>query len=227
MDKELKRALLIFAKRPLSGSVKTRLVPPFTAGEAASLYCCMLRDVLAKVETLTDCACYLFYGEGPGARDYFRETVPGMECLPQQGGDLGERMAAAFGHAFAMGHGTAVVIGTDSPDLPLSFIEAAFGRLEAGEGRVVLGPSEDGGYYLLGMTCLHAELFRDVPWSSGEVLLESLRRAEEAGIAVSLLPVWHDVDTAADLERPELIEEWNGAPRTRAFLKGYFKTSSS
>ena len=87
----------------------------------------------------------------------------------------------------------------------------------------MFGPSEDGGYYLLAMRELHAGLFRDVPWSSGEVLAKSLERAEVAGVRVSLLPVWHDVDTADDLERPELLDAGNGAPRTREFIGDWLK----
>jgi rSAM/selenodomain-associated transferase 1 len=219
MGKELKRALLIFARHPVPGTVKTRLVPSLTPEEAAELYRCMLHDLLAKAATLSCCALYLFYEEAGGAREYFLETARGMTCLPQLGKDLGERMAEAFRAVFALGHEAAVIIGTDSPDLPLSFIEAAFDRLENGTGEAVFGPSEDGGYFLAGMTRLHRELFRDVPWSSGTVLQESLKRAEEAGIAVSLLPGWYDVDTAADLERPELLDEANGAPLTREFIK--------
>jgi uncharacterized protein len=226
MGKELKRALLIFAKCPFPGKVKTRLVPPLSPEQAAQLYHCMLRDVLAKTATLSDSVFYLFYEESDGAREYFAESARDMTCRPQRGKDLGERMAEAFSEVFAMGHVTAVIIGTDSPDLPRSFIEEAFARLERREGEAVFGPSEDGGYYLAGMTRLHRELFRDVPWSSGTVLQESLKRAKEAGIAVSFLPRWYDVDTAADLERPELLDENNDAPLTRAFIGKWLKGGS-
>ena len=141
-----------------------------------------------------------------------------MTCIPQRGKDLGERMAEALRDAFSMGNGAAVIIGTDSPDLPLAFIASAFARLEHGENGVVVGPSEDGGYYLVGMTRLHRELFRDISWSSDKVMKETMKRASDAGIAISLLPIWRDVDIAADLERPELRDEINSAPLTRYFL---------
>jgi len=224
MGKQLKKALLIFAKCPLPGMVKTRLVPPLSPEQAADLYGCMMSDVMAKVELLPDIAFYLFYGDGDRAREYFARSGRDLTFLPQQGWDLGERMAEALRLVFAMGHGAAVVIGTDSPDLPLSFIEEAFDRLERGKHGAVFGPAEDGGYYLAGMTRLHRELFRDIPWSSGEVLQETLKRGVEAGIAVSLLPIWHDVDRAADLERPELLAEGNGAPLTREFVAKWLET---
>ncbi len=226
MPEQLKKALLIFAKRPLPGKVKTRLVPPLSPEQAADLYSCMLGDVLAMVAGLPDLFLYLFYEDIEGAREYFAENVPGIISLPQEGKDLGERMATAFRIVFAMGHGAAVIIGTDAPDLPSAYIKKAFSRLESGKSRAVFGPCEDGGYYLLGMTRLYRALFRDLPWSSSTVLQESLKRAEEAGIEVSLLPMWHDVDTAADLERPELLAEENGALWTREFIANWLKTKS-
>lgn len=226
MPEQLKQALLIFAKRPLPGKVKTRLVPPLSPEQAAYLYRCMLGDVMAMVASFTDLSLYLFYEDIGGAREYFAGIAPGIKSLPQEGKDLGERMAEAFRVVFAMGHGSAVVIGTDAPDLPPAFIEEAFGRLESGKDKAVFGPCEDGGYYLLGITRLHCALFRDLPWSSGALLGESLKRAQEAGIEVSLLPMWHDVDTAADLERPELLAEENGASLTREFIANWLKTKS-
>jgi rSAM/selenodomain-associated transferase 1 len=226
MPEQLKKALLVFAKRPLPGKVKTRLVPPLSPEEAANLYQCMLADVLAMVTKLPGLFLCLFYEETEGAHEYFTGIAPGITSLPQQGKDLGEKMAEAFRVVFVMGHVAAVVIGTDAPDLPPDYIKEAFSRLESGKSKAVFGPCEDGGYYLLGITRLHRALFRDLPWSSGTVLRESLKRAKEAAIEFSLLPVWHDVDTAADLERPELLAEENGAPLTREFIANWLKTYS-
>jgi rSAM/selenodomain-associated transferase 1 len=218
MSKKLKKALLIFARQPVPGKVKTRLSPPLLPAEAAVLYGCMLGDVLAMAASLPDMEMYLFYDGGEETLEYFKERVFGMTCIPQRGKDLGERMAEALRDVISQGKGAAVIIGTDSPDLPSAFIEDAFCRLEQGDLGVVVGPSEDGGYYLVGMKRLHCELFRDISWSSDKVLEETLKRASDAGIAVSLLPMWRDVDTAADLERPELRDEMNSAPLTREFL---------
>jgi len=209
---------LIFARQPVPGKVKTRLSPPLLPEEAADLYACMLGDVLAMAASLPDVEKYLFYDGGEESLEYFKVRAPGMTCIPQRGKDLGERMAEALRDAFSMCNGAAVIIGTDSPDLPSALIEDAFARLKHGENEVVVGPSEDGGYYLVGMTRLHRELFRDISWSSDKVMKETMKRASDAGIAVSLLPMWRDVDTAADLERPELRDEMNSAPLTREFL---------
>jgi glycosyltransferase A (GT-A) superfamily protein (DUF2064 family) len=127
-------------------------------------------------------------------------------------------MAHAFGELFTAGYGEVAIIGTDLPDLPIGFIEESYRRLAMDGADAVFGPSEDGGYYLLAMRELHGGLFREIPWSSGEVLELSLERGKRAGLNISLLPVWHDVDTAADLDRPELLDEGNGAPLTREFL---------
>ena len=177
MDKELKKALLIFARQPVPGRVKTRLAPPLSNLQAAELYRCMLEDVLAWASSLPDVKKYIFYDGGAEAPGYFAEAAPGLVCLPQRGKDLGERMAEAFRETFAMGHAQALIIGTDSPDLPSVFIEEAFARLQRGECDAVFGPTMDGGYYLVGMSRLHRELFSGISWSSAAVLQESLERS--------------------------------------------------
>lgn len=223
MHKDFKKALIIFAKRPVAGKVKTRLTPPLLPEEGAELYRCMLGDTLAKAARLAGLDQYLFYEEEARAAAYFSGIAGGMTCLPQQGRNLGERMAEAFRRLFAESYGAVAVIGTDSPDFPPEFVREAFRLLESGQADAVFGPSEDGGYYLLAMKRLHNGLFRDVPWSSGVVLQKSLEHAAAAGIRVVLLPVWHDVDTAGDLHRPELLDEGNGAPLTREFLGSWLR----
>jgi uncharacterized protein len=220
MPEQLKKALLIFARRPNPGKVKTRLVPPLSPEQAAELYGCMLGDVLVKAAALSHIdGRFLFYEEADEAGEFFAGRSLGMSCLPQRGKDLGERMAAAFHAVFDSGYGSAVIIGTDAPDLPVRFIESAFDLLEREASDAVFGPCEDGGYYLVGLKRLCHPLFRDVPWSTNNVLQVSLQRAREAGIAVSLLPPWHDVDTAADLKRRELYLDGNGARFTRDYLR--------
>ena len=236
MPAVLKKALIIFAKRPFPGRVKTRLVPPLTAEGAADLYCCMLHDTLDRTAACTDLERFLFYEEDSEAAAYFAGIAGGMTCLQQEGVDLGERMAAAFRHVFTEGFQSVAIIGTDSPDLPLYFIENSYERLKESGAGAVIGPSEDGGYYLLAMNSLHAGLFREVPWSSGEVLRKSMENARTEGIRVDLLPQWYDLDTAEDLVRPGLLDIDNAAPLTRQFiadrLKGrvaenHFSTSTS
>ena len=219
MPADLKTALIIFAKHPVPGSVKTRLIPSFSPEEAAAFYRSMLLDTLAKTKELSGTARFLFYVDEPGAGQFFRDVAAGMSRLPQRGSNLGERMQDAFRQVFSEGYHSVVIIGTDSPDLPLNRIILAYERLANGETDLVFGPSEDGGYYLLGMKMLHPAIFSGVHWSSSKVFSESLRKAEEERLLVALLPEWHDVDQPEDLLRPELLDEANGAPLTRGFIR--------
>ena len=197
--------------------VKTRLSPLLTTEQAAELYSCMLRDTLAKAAGLAgSLALFLFY-EPRGSAAYFQEIAEGMELLPQKGSNLGERMEQAFGQVFSLGYRAAAIIGTDSPHLPPACLMESFLRLEQGAD-VVFGPAADGGYYLLAMKGSNPELFRGIEYSNSAVLRESLEKAAAENLAVSLLPEWHDVDTAEDLNRPELLDENNGAELTRRFI---------
>lgn len=210
------RVLMIFARLPQPGKVKTRLSPPLSLKECAALYGCMLEDLLERL-SLPNIRRILFYDDEAGVREWFEERWPGLELHPQRGGDLGVRMESAFGELFGEGCGSVVIVGSDSPDLPLSFIEEAFRLLEEGAD-AVFGPSDDGGYYLLGLREQRRELFSGIPWSSPETLVRSLERGREAGLDMRLLPEWYDVDTPDDLTRPGLLDPRNGAPRTRKFL---------
>jgi len=212
------RALIIFAKQPATGRVKTRLTPPLSPGEAAELYRCMLCDTLAKVRRLPGIVPVIFYQDDPGAGEYFQSLAPEMEALPQRGSDLGERMQLAFAEMFGRGHAEVAIIGSDSPDLPGEFIVRSFRLLADGGKDLVVGPTEDNGYYLLAMRRVWRELFHAMPWSTAEVLPLTLARADSAGISTGLLPVWYDIDAAADLRRPELADERNDAFLTREFL---------
>lgn len=215
-------ALIVFAKQPLAGKVKTRLTTVLSPEEAAELYRCMLIDTLSKVKRLQTVDIYLFF-EGDGdAASYFATIAAGIETLPQRGNDLGERMMDAFQRTFERGYESVAIIGTDSPDLPVSFIEEAFLSLEDTYLDAVFGPSEDGGYYLLALKRLHAELFKGIGWSSQAVLRESVAMAEKIGMRTTMLSFWHDVDTVADLHRADLLDINNGAPLTRAFIKKRF-----
>ncbi len=212
-------ALIVFAKHPAPGRVKTRLTPPLTPDEAAELYRCMLLDTLAKVRSLPDVNGYLFYQDEPAALPYFQGIVPDFVLLPQEGCDLGARMAGAFREVLSGGFQRVVIIGTDAPDLPVDYLHQAFRTLADDAVDVVFGPSADGGYYLLGLKALPDCLFEGIAWSTGTVLAESLARAEEAGLRVHLLPEWHDVDTAEDLQRYGLVQAESGAPLTRAYIQ--------
>lgn len=213
----VKNSLIIFAKRPVPGNVKTRLVPFLSEEKAAGLYEAMLLDVVERTSQL-DAERVLFYASSEGAGEYFSEVGRGCYLKEQACGDLGERMEQAFAEVFLPGFEAAVIIGTDSPDVPMSYLEEAFRVLEEGSADAVIGPCEDGGYYLLGMRKVLPVLFRDIHWSTAHVVADTVKQAQTAGIKVALLPTWYDVDEPDDLRRPSLTAENSPARRTREFL---------
>jgi len=217
MVSNVSSALLIFAKWPVPGAVKTRLSPPLTAEEAANLYRCMLLDTLAAARSLEGITRILCY-DGGTQEKHFRELAPDVRLVRQQGEGLGERLQAAFGEAFGNGFSSVAVIGTDTPHLATGRVVAAFSLLAGGETDLVFGPSDDGGYYLLAMKQQHPELFRAIPWSSATVLEESLARAAAAGLRATLLPGDFDLDTVDELHRFMALPGRDAAPLTREYL---------
>jgi rSAM/selenodomain-associated transferase 1 len=119
--------------------------------------------------------------------------------VAQEGRDLGERQAHAFAWGFESGYDVVLLQGSDTPDLPGDMLLEAREKLTAGSAQVVLGPSRDGGYYLIGLKVLYPQLFRGQSWSTGSVLADTLSRARELDLKVHLLPYWRDIDTYADL----------------------------
>lgn len=220
----MKEALVVMAKAPREGEVKTRLFGALSPEEAKRLYIAFLSDTFALMEEvmeereeLTLALCYT----PEGAEEAFEEVErEGSLMMPQRGGDLGERLANCFADLFGMGFETVVVIGADSPTLPGENVFDAFECFETDDD-VVIGPTEDGGYYLIGMRKLHRRIFEDIPWSAAGALDATMERAKEAELDLVLLPEWHDVDTPEDLERlkRELAENKDAARFTRRFLK--------
>jgi uncharacterized protein len=194
--------LLIIAKAPQAGRVKTRLVPPLTPREAAAVYEASLHDVVAGAAA-SGGAVHIVYDDCPGAAAYFERAFPAVPREPQSAGDLGARLAHAFSSAFVTGANVAVAIGADSPTLPASHLAQALAATR--ETGVALGPADDGGYYLLGLrrdAWPGAEgLFRDVPWSTNAVFEWTVRRAARSGLSVHRLPRWYDIDRIDDLRR--------------------------
>jgi rSAM/selenodomain-associated transferase 1 len=215
----MRQALIIFAKQPVPGRVKTRLSPPLSPADAARLYLGMLTDTIETFASFTTTDTFLFFEPSDGAEAFFRDAWPDLTVFPQQGGVLGERLENAFAGLFNAGFDAVAAMGSDSPDLPRAYVEAAFRYLEEGSAEVVFGPVEDGGYCLVAMGRLHPELFRGIPWSTGRVLEKSEQAAISLGLGTARLPAWHDLDTVGDLDR--LLREGNpdAAPRTRRFLR--------
>lgn len=195
----MRTLLIIFAKEPVPGQVKTRLSPPLSAEAAAELYGCFLEDILEEVGRRPQLRLALAYSP-PGARSFFQGLVPaGTQLFPQEGADLGERMARAFDRGFGAGFEVVLLRGSDSPDLPVAVLLQAREVLAAGKAEVALGPSPDGGYYLVGLKAPQPGLFRGQVWSTATVLAETLSRAEGLSLKVHLLPSWPDLDTYDDL----------------------------
>lgn len=210
----MKKALIIFAREPVPGKVKTRLARDVGEQAAAELYAAMLADVLEKAVSLDDVRLLVFWALETGILPDGPE-FQGLEMLEQQGADLGERMKNAFIRAFNLGIDACCCIGSDLPDLPLDYIRQAFRELEQPETDVVFGPAEDGGYYLVGMKKINDRLFADIAWSTPLVLETSLEHARELKLNTCLLPVWYDIDLIGDLRRLASLPG-QSAPRTRS-----------
>jgi len=219
-------ALGLMAKAPLEGEVKTRLVPPLTAREAAALNICFLRDMAANINSIGEASGLVVYTPA-GAESAFDGVLPeGFSFLAQRGASLGERLCNATDDLLRQGYGAVCLINSDSPTLPRSILVQAMELLAKDGDRVVLGAAEDGGYYLIGLKHAHRNLFNEIAWSTSDVLARTTQRAAEIDLPVELLPPWYDVDDAATLARlcHELLfrSPSNGAyaaPHTRAFLE--------
>ncbi len=215
------QAIAIMAKTPRAGDVKTRLCPPLTPAEAAALYRCFLLDTIAKVTTL-EARCRPVISYTPVTdRTYFAALAPRCMLLPQRGADLGARMADCFAQLFALGYADVLLTGSDLPTLPRTVLQHALALIATPQIDMVLGPSEDGGYYLIGLRVLYRELFEHMTWSTPQVFAETMQRAERLGLRVAHLPTWYDVDIPADLARlrQTLQQEDPDRPRhTQQFL---------
>jgi len=214
-------AVAIMAKVPIPGEVKTRLCPPLSYAEAANLYRCFLLDKIRQVEALEDVQGAIAFTP-EDSKSYFDEVaLPAFLLVPQIGGDLGTRLINTLGHLRALGYGTVMAVDSDSPTLPLEHLRLAFDLLNKPEIDIVVGPTEDGGYYLIGLHDVHPELFHDMPWSTPHVFQETVWRAEAKGLKVARLPPWYDVDTPEDLRRLQLsfqTAEGVTGQHTRRFL---------
>ena len=191
--------LIVVAKRPAPGQTKTRLCPPLTPEEGASLYECFLRDTLdvaRRVPGIRRAIAYLPLTDEP----YFRQLAADMDLIGQEGDSLGERLDNAVSHYLRLGYRRVAVMNSDGPTLPPEYLAEAFSD-QADDADVVLGPSEDGGYYLIGLRRPAPRLLREVRMSTPTVAAETVALATSCGLSVHLLPTWYDVDDAAGLRR--------------------------
>lgn len=229
-------ALAVMAKAPRAGKVKTRLSPPLTLVETADLNICFLRDTAANLHTVAGAAgliCYTPVGDEAAFEDLLPES---FALVPQRGDGFGERLLAAAQDILACGFESVCLIDSDSPTVPAAVFAEAVAALARPGDRVVLGPSHDGGYYLIGLKAAHPAPFSEITWSTGKVAEETRRRCHEARIEVVELPLWYDVDDEQTLHllRAELLDGEQppfaampgyDAPWTRAFLAGLDEAS--
>jgi rSAM/selenodomain-associated transferase 1 len=216
----MNRALLVIAKQPAPGRTKTRLTPPLSAERAAQLYECLLRDTVEIARAVPNVARWMAYAPEDAAA-YFQNLVPDFHLVPQVGASLGERLDNALTHCLCDRFAQAVIMDSDSPTLPSEYVTRAFAELERND--VVLGPCEDGGYYLIGLKEPQPRLLREVQMSTPHVLADTLAVARAERLRVALLPEWYDVDTRDELVRlrNELRLSTNStAHYTREFLAG-------
>lgn len=243
-------ALAVMTKAPQAGKVKTRLVPPLTPEEAAELNKCFLRDTAATISLscsgglrppnalqarshpgahrapLQYAACGIAVYTPVGAESSYIDILPDdFSLLPQRGNGFGERLYFATEDLFKCGFESVCLIDSDSPTVSAANFGHAVELLASPDDRIVLGPSDDGGYYLIGLKQPHREVFEEIDWSTERVLNQTIRRATGIGLEVKLLPTGYDVDDGESLRRlcNELLCESGDdsiAPNTRSFLAG-------
>ncbi len=234
----MKQALLVMAKRPASGHTKTRLTPPFSDEQAARLYECFLQDALDIARAVPDVTRYIAYAT-PDEADkrhpadkrheadkrhpavYFKDLAVDFELVPQIGDTLGARLDYVLAYCLKQGAKRVVAMSSDSPTLPAAYVAQAFASLATGKVDVALGPCEDGGYYLIGLTRPQPRILRPVQMSTPHVLHDTLALAKQEGLRATLLPTWYDVDTGDNLARVKTevaSREPEVARHTRHFL---------
>jgi len=192
-------ALAVMAKAPVTGEVKTRLLPAVTAEEAAELSRALLVDQLKHLQEFDAADFYLAFAPDDARLLMENLAPPCFRLFPQEGADLGARMEAAFKRLFDIGHRNIVLIGGDLPPLPLRYFAEAYAFLATSNQRVVLGPSRDGGYYLVGCNQPTPQIFQGMRWSHSAVLAQTQDKLASLKIDYHLLPTWFDIDTPADL----------------------------
>lgn len=222
-------AVAVMAKAPRVGEVKTRLVPPLSPAEAAALSAAFIRDIAENILGAAQSVAihgYVAYSP-PGSERAFAGVLPdGIRLLPPRGTGLGASLFHATEDLLGEGYGAVCLVNADSPNLPTAFLVEAVHALQCPEDRVVLGPAEDGGYYLIGLRRPHRRLFEEIAWSTERVLAQTLDRAAELRLDTVILSRWYDVDDIASLRRvaDEILGAGvpgaYGAPNAARLLRG-------
>ena len=196
--------MAIMAKAPRVGDAKTRLVPPLSPGQAAALSACFIRDAAENIATAAQqipIDGYIAFAP-PDAEAEFRPLLArDTRLLPSRRQGLCASLHDASADLLGAGYGAVCLVNSDSPTLPTSILTDAARALTLPGDRLILGPAEDGGYYLIGLKRTHRRLFEDIAWSTPRVLAQTKERAREIGLATTKLPVWYDVDNIDSLQR--------------------------
>ncbi|HEX8397059.1 MAG TPA: TIGR04282 family arsenosugar biosynthesis glycosyltransferase [Pyrinomonadaceae bacterium] len=214
-------AMIVMCKAPAAGTVKTRLAPFLSAEQSADLAGCFAVDTVKKARSISENTIVAFAGE----KEMLVTILPGnLIWVRQTGADLGERMHNALRFAFEQNFSPLVVVGTDSPTLPTEFIENAIEILSGNQADAVLGKTEDGGYYLIGLNKLDGRILKNVRWSSPETFSQTAQNIKNLNLRLATLPVWYDIDTPEDLRRLKTEIENNAraeeiAPETAFWLE--------
>jgi uncharacterized protein len=212
-------AIILFVKSPIPGSVKTRLADSIGPVHAMNLYRCFVKDII-RTATQTNFHLKIFY-HPPDNSEFVQKMLGDIhDYKPQSGKDLGEKMANAFCNVFAEKISRAVLIGSDIPDLPIELLIK--GMTELSRHDSVIGPSHDGGYYLIGFRSdtFTADIFRNIVWSTDKVCVDTKRKLAEQGLNTYILPQWRDVDTYEDLMdlKDALLNSRSSAKATYNYL---------
>ena len=228
-----RHAIVIAAKPPVPGKVKTRLSPPLSLDQSAQLYECFLVDTINTVAAIKGVDRFIaFYPDVSTKELSFtivnsvsgssqNEFLADFTLITQKGIDLGERLISIFEQLLSSGYDSATIIGSDSPNLPVAFIKRSLSNLKESKADVTLGPCKDGGYYLIGLKTFHSDIFKGISWSTSSVFDETIKKIKKLGLGVSVLPEWYDVDNNEDLNflKDEIISSPEEvAPKTRDFL---------
>ncbi len=198
----MKTCLTVFAKQPIPNRVKTRLVPPLSPEQAAILYTAFLTDGCEALAELADVDIVIAYTPPEAQHDLQALIGDDTIYIPQIGNDLGERLVSATQWAAQHGYTKILIVGSDSPTLPISYISEAITLLDARD--IVIGPSVDGGYYLIGFSVenlptIVPHVFEEITWSTADVLRQTVTRIQSTEATLGLLPPWYDIDTPEDL----------------------------
>lgn len=216
-------ALVVMLKIPIAGKVKTRLAAQIGKEDATKLYRCFIHDTFSRISLLSNIDIIAAYTPQNLIGRAKRLAPSGAIIIPQKGRDLGECLHNIFSHLFSIGYKKIAIIGADSPDLPIEYIEKSFLLLKGKTG-LVLGPSEDGGYYLIAMSRDHKEIFKDIPWSTDAVFKETVEKAKKAGLESAILPRWYDVDEINTLKKlRNNLRSISPATKTGKLLEKIFK----